>query len=240
MRNLKIFAKVLLIVTTVLIALIVASFALIYQLLPGFYQKHEVNRYDTLLSELLEELSGAADATEELTLLTTFDAQYDVNLWVYDQFENDIFTSSSGHASVIISEADDQDDIYITTIIRDSAPESVTFTWEDSYVIAGEVRYVNAGFSLDSLIQAKEVILEIYPFAFTICLALSVLAALIISNLFVKRINKMNATVRDMAKMEPNVMIPIVSNDEIGELSQNVNLLYQKLMWTIDSIGHDL
>ncbi len=239
MKQLNIFAKVLILISFAMTTVIMVSYLLVYFLLPGFYKNHETSRYETLMDELIEDMKNE-DLNEAANLLTEFASQHDTDIVLYNSSREMIFEyyrNSSIDISIELSEgvSSSISGINMGDVERsDSIVLSEDFEWNES------VYTLDLQASLEHLDEAKEVIVEIYPIAFVCCLVFAIIAAAIVSNLFVKPIKCLNETVRKMSKLEPDVYVEICSADEIGELSRNVNQLYTELNGTIETLGGEL
>ena len=90
--------------------------------------------------------------------------------------------------------------------------------------------------TLQPLDEAKDVIINIYPIAVLVCIIFSLAFSYIFSYMFVRPIRKIRKATLEMTKLSPDISITVSSHDEIGQLSRDINMLYQELKGTIDTL----
>ncbi len=238
MKRLNIFTKVLILISASMVVVIMISYLLVYFLLPGFYKSHETKRFEVLLEELVDNIKDES-LTEAANLLTQFAVQYETDIVLYsgDEVAFEYYRSSSVDISVELEEGTG---IAMSEMNMGDAWGSDYLTLSEDFDWNGSDYTLELQASLEHIDEAKEVIIEIYPIAFMCCMIFAVIAAAIVSNLFVKPVRKLNDAVRKMSKLEEDAYVDVHSSDEIGELSRNVNQLYKELNGTIETLGQEL
>lgn len=58
--------------------------------------------------------------------------------------------------------------------------------------------------------------------------------------MFVRPIRKIRKATLEMTKLSPDISITVSSQDEIGQLSRDINMLYQELKGTIDTLKTEI
>lgn len=87
--------------------------------------------------------------------------------------------------------------------------------------------------------EITEAILGSLPYTIGICIFASLICAYALSRALTKPIHHiLNTTVR-MTELEKGAACQVPSHDEIGELSESINLLYQKLLNTIEHLKEE-
>lgn len=134
--------------------------------------------------------------------------------------------------------------------------EDLCFTMEDEggaadqmvYGINVDGRYtVIVSTDLDRIGQAGKVVMGQMPLIAALMLLISVIGAFFFATWFTKPLSTISHAAREMAKGNYNVRVPVKSDDEIGELSKDFNIMAAEVARTselqrdlIANISHDL
>ncbi len=239
MKKKKVFVRILLITTVAMTVLLILAYALIYFLLPKFYQGYQRTATQELIQQILPSLEYASSEEEEAAILAAFDQENSLYVELSDAEGTVIYNSFRGY-SVITFVEDEEGETELVISVSSTGPDGDNFRIVQSYRCNGEERTLSVEVSLKNLTEAKGVMKRLYPIAFLICLFLAILDAVLLSRMFVRPIKEMNETVGSMTQMNPEVRIRINSADELGELSTNINLLYQELMGSIEGLETEL
>jgi len=104
----------------------------------------------------------------------------------------------------------------------------------------GDVRTLEIAVPLSPLADAQVVIMSMYPVAALLSIIFALIVALLFSRFLANPIKQIQAATSRMSKLEPNVKIPISSQDEIGMLSHNISQLYEQLRGTIVTLEQEI
>ncbi|WP_242217917.1 cell wall metabolism sensor histidine kinase WalK [Bacillus cereus group sp. BfR-BA-01380] len=104
----------------------------------------------------------------------------------------------------------------------------------------GETTYIFALASLQPVDEAIQMIKDYYIYIIIFALSLIFLAAFYYSKKIAKPLLQINTTTQKMAKLDFSEAIPITSKDEIGDLSQNINILSTTLHSYINNLQQDI
>ncbi|PEA52544.1 two-component sensor histidine kinase [Bacillus pseudomycoides] len=104
----------------------------------------------------------------------------------------------------------------------------------------GETTYIFALTSLQPVDEAIQMITDYYIYIIIFVLFLIFLAAFYYSKQIAKPLLQINTTTQKMAKFDFSEAIPITSKDEIGDLSQNINILSTTLHSYINKLQQDI
>ncbi|CAH1222367.1 Adaptive-response sensory-kinase SasA [Paenibacillus allorhizoplanae] len=105
---------------------------------------------------------------------------------------------------------------------------------------AGIPTYIFSMASLQPVDEAVQMLKDYYVYMIALVLFLIILAALYYSRKIAKPLLKMNQTTKRIAQLDFSETIPIRSNDEIGELSRNINSLSLTLHSYIEQLQKDI
>ncbi|GAB2027092.1 sensor histidine kinase [Lactovum odontotermitis] len=106
--------------------------------------------------------------------------------------------------------------------------------------LSGQTCSLETTMSLQPVSEAKGVVLELLPFTLLICLVISVVFALLYSKRLTSPIRHISKMTARMEKLDRQARCAVNSEDEIGELAENVNVLYKSLLTTIDSLQKEI
>lgn len=87
--------------------------------------------------------------------------------------------------------------------------------------------------------EVTQAILGSVPYTMIICVLVSLACAYLLSRTITKPIHHILDTTVRMAELERDSACEVRSSDEIGELSQSINLLYQNLLFTIEHLKEE-
>ncbi|MFJ8527469.1 sensor histidine kinase [Bacillus sp. NPDC094106] len=104
----------------------------------------------------------------------------------------------------------------------------------------GETTYIFALASLQPVDEAVQMIKDYYIYIIIFALFLIFFAAFYYSKQIAKPLLQINSTTQKIAKLDFSETIPITSKDEIGDLSQNINILSNTLHSYINKLQQDI
>jgi signal transduction histidine kinase len=244
MRKLKIFWKVFYMTITILSLMVVIAYFLLYLLLPDFYKSYKKEQYRNLTNDFVKQFAFVTDFGEETELLSGYAQQNGIDLELRNEGDEVIFDFYQGNYIVTnwdSTELSGDEAGAAVEINGNGVVEYEKVSVECSYVLKdGSDRTLTVMVPLQPLNEAKEVMIRIYPVACVICIAFAFVFAFVFSKIYIKPIKQISILARKMSYLEENVEIPVNSSDEIGQLSQDINQLYQELKGTIDTLNTEL
>ncbi|MET7018462.1 sensor histidine kinase [Bacillus mycoides] len=104
----------------------------------------------------------------------------------------------------------------------------------------GSVTYIYAMASLQPVDEAVQMVQDYYIYIVAFVVILIFLASFYYSKQIAKPLLKINDTTKKIAHLDFTEKIPITSKDEIGDLSQNINTLSNKLHSHIGQLEQDI
>ena len=104
----------------------------------------------------------------------------------------------------------------------------------------GSVAYIYAMASLQPVDEAVQMVQDYYIYIIAFVVVLVFLASFYYSKQIAKPLLKINDTTKKIAHLDFTEKIPITSKDEIGDLSQNINTLSNKLHSHIGQLEQDI
>ncbi|EJV79077.1 sensor histidine kinase [Bacillus mycoides] len=105
---------------------------------------------------------------------------------------------------------------------------------------SGSVTYIYAMASLQPVDEAVQMVQDYYIYIVAFVVVLIFLASFYYSKQIAKPLLKINDTTKKIAHLDFTEKIPITSKDEIGDLSQNINTLSNKLHSHIGQLEQDI
>lgn len=239
--KLNIFRKTFLIAVVMMLIITLIAYLVLYLLIPQYYRHYKINQFNQLSEQLTEQLENTDTADGEKQILTDFAQKTSAEVNVYNEDRSVFFNLSVYHGikqSEVIGESTVQSEQKI--VVAQQAEDGDSINLEYSYHANGELRYLQMIVALQPLNEAKAVIISIYPIAGLLCIVFSFLLAMVFSHSFVKPIRTIRSVTSEMTLLAPDASIPVTSEDEIGELSRDINHLYQELRGTILALEHEV
>ena len=241
MKHLKLnmFWKTFISITFILLAITIIAYVLLYCLLPHYYEEYKSTQFKTYTNQLIESLE-TANISEEYNILTDFANEYHVSIIVRERDKNGKIiydlsqTSSVAIEEEIIGSGNEELEWNEQANVQTDMSNNISLLFK--YNINDQPRFLEIDVPLQPLNEAKDVIINIYPIAVLVCIILSLAFSYIFSYMFVRPIRKIRSATLKMTKLSPDVSIKVSSHDEIGELSHDINMLYQELKGTIDAL----
>lgn len=237
--KLNIFWKTFISITFILLAITVIAYTLLYALLPHFYKEYKHDQFEEYASQLIENLE-TADVSDEYNILTDFANEYFVSIVVREQDKNGkIVYNLTQKSSVAVKDEiidNGKEEIEWNEQIDSHTDKNNNLSLNFNYNIKNQLRFLEIDVTLQPLDEAKDVIINIYPIAVLVCIIFSLAFSYIFSYMFVRPIRKIRKATLEMTKLSPDISITVSSHDEIGQLSRDINMLYQELKGTIDTL----
>lgn len=84
--------------------------------------------------------------------------------------------------------------------------------------------------------DAKDLSLKFLPYSLLISILFSTIISLIYAKLIKNNVQEIQIVTDKMMKLDKKIRLEVSSNDEVGELKQQINDLYSTLLRTIDDL----
>ncbi|MEH6978021.1 HAMP domain-containing protein, partial [Bacillus pseudomycoides] len=104
----------------------------------------------------------------------------------------------------------------------------------------GSLTYIFAMASLQPVDEAVQMVKDYYVYIIAFVLVLTLLASFYYSKQIAKPLLRINDTTKKIAHLDFSERIPITSKDEIGDLSNNINILSNTLHTHIEQLEQDI
>lgn len=237
MRKLKLFPKTFFYTVSIIMLILLIAHGLMYYLLPTLYLNEKKVEIIDKSSELAATLAPL-DETAAIQYAEEYAILHNVNITL--EIDGDTkrfqgFTPLDIYLAPTIS-----DDEVITNPPTHRTIEKDTpqiFIERHSFQLADQTD-VTMFFMLNiqPIDETKQIALKVLPYSFAISFIIALLAAYLYSSRLTKPIKQMAVVTRNMEQLKKDQYIDITTKDEIGMLGENINLLYDTLWHTIDSL----
>lgn len=256
-------------VLLILLVLLI-SFTIMYFVMPGYYFTQKEKTLRNELSILTLSLQSAGTEDDCVALISDFAEKNNVTVLSFDSNENILSIASTpfigmrknGAAYITsrsVTEASPSQTI-VGEYYADSAygfaqelGEGVVITTmqvteiSDLNVISAVgnvgtdiIDYIVASGTLQPIDEAKGVILTLIPYVLAVALITGLVMAGVYAKQITKPILKISSAALRMQQMEPDASSGISTNDELGQLSINLDALYAKLRENIDHLKNEM
>lgn len=245
MKKLKIFPKTFLYTLSLMLIIVLLSHSLIYFLMPQAYNYQQKKALESDVALLSQEILTVPQE-KRIDIVTAFAAKWNANTSVtYDGFSYDVNLLQEEIGT------SPPEGMIEVTIIADSTDDGLKISLaENPY---GGIDYFNvtetfaegsgtisAIVSRQHIEDAINVVLMILPATFVLCIVISILFSLAYSKMFSRPITKISAAAEQMQGLQPDIICPVDTQDEIGMLAGNVNNLYRTLLSTIQDLEQEI
>ncbi len=224
---------------SLLMLLLITSIAylLLYLFLPAFYRQYKIKEYDAKAVSFISTLEQAADEAEELVILGEFAQNDDADVTVY-QADGSIFFLATENVGMSVVQDMVSDDViseneFEIAVDADENGRHERIESKYQYTVGGVTRDLVIDIPLQPLNEAKTVIINIYPIAGLLCVLFSLFLAMLFSRNVVKPIRNIQRTLHDMTQLKSDAFIQTTSQDELAEMSHDINSMYEELRSTI-------
>lgn len=256
MRKLKLFPKTYLFTMILISIIILICHILIYILLPTIYIDRKQAEVEKIGKDLVEEISGK-DEEEINKTIKSYVNTYSIYIYMNIRGENKLF---QGIDSVgIDTDKFNDDKISILDLSIDSSINSdiIMETDIDSNIninvkshtiirkkqfntLDGDVVNLKLVMNLESFKETRDVIFMLLPYTLIISLLISLIVVYIYARKITNPIKKICKVTKEMGVLNNKAFCEIESDDEIGQLAENINSLYERLLSTIYSLEKEI
>lgn len=252
----KLFPKTFCYTLSIMVAITLIGHGLIYFLLPVFYTHEKESLADSIGKEMIERIQESSTWTEEKVLeqyakknkafiaLACGEKQYIYgSIYIEDALEGNgkeysfaampADPGAGARKGVTNTEQSIEEAIpYLSTQFVKKE-----FSFQNS---EGTDCFLRVFITLQSVNEAKGVVLQILPITLIICFIISVVVALLYSRRISRPIKKISFATEQMKQLERTALCEVRTKDEIGQLAQNVNSLYQELLISMDNLHAEI
>lgn len=256
MRKLKLFPKTYLFTMILISIIILICHILIYILLPTIYIDRKQAEVEKIGKDLVAEISGK-DEEEINKTIKSYVNTYSIYIYMNIRGENKLF---QGIDSVgIDTDKFNDDKISILNLSIDSSINSdiIMETDIDSNIninvkshtiirkkqfntLDGDVVNLKLVMNLESFKETRDVIFMLLPYTLIISLLISLIVVYIYARKITNPIKKICKVTKEMGVLNNKAFCEIESDDEIGQLAENINSLYERLLSTIYSLEKEI
>ncbi|MEW4353613.1 HAMP domain-containing sensor histidine kinase [Streptococcus pneumoniae] len=223
----KIVRKHFLLTSGLVFLVVTAVLSTLYFTMPLYYQSVKKDEVRREFNHVEKHIEGKT-LSEMKKLLQSYD-QKNSRMWFsltdnIGQLHYPLLTPSSDQVSVEVSTFIDNG-----TAEKEHLKNTVRDKDGNAYTLEGE-------YSLQPVSDASEVLLDLYPYMVFLSLLLGMLLSYIYSLISTKRIKQISKTTRKMVSLSPDVVCEVKGNDEIADLAQDVNILYESLLTNMEAL----
>ncbi|MGY3704911.1 hypothetical protein BW731_11705 [Vagococcus martis] len=225
----KLFTKNFLYTTTIIFLVTTLLLAILYVSMPKYYLYTQEKKAAKTVDDVITQIDGKS--TDEIVEFLTkqFLKDNNLNFTVSDKNNLIIFPDFINFQEDIILSVDSSDLLYYSNIINKTIVTN-----------KGQKLDVVAQYSLQQITDARDVLIRLYPFLLLMALILGSLAAFLYSKHSTKRILKLMDKTTDMRELRHDIMCDVSGNDEISQLADNINKLYNTHLETISMLKQEI
>lgn len=226
---------------------IMIAYVILYNMMPSFYKNYKSSQMDKEIQLVYSNTKLTIPYLKQY--LSSLSNEFNLNAVICNASDDVIFdvaTMNSFHYSSV----DSGDNMEIEPYVIDNNSEyeienSVEYNdyqnkiiLEKTYLITvdGEKYKIIMKIPLQPLDESKHVLIMIYPLSAAICLVLSLIVSFFFARYITKPIKTIAASAAQMAKFNRGETIVVNRHDEIGDLSDSINAMYDSLIQAISEL----
>jgi len=244
----KLFWKILKVSVAMLLSMVTVVSLLIYLLMPPFYRSLQRNHIEGVLIEHESLLTETDSVRAEIQMMLDILSRSHAGFSIFDADMNLVFEHQPIDINMnvdlllgnldFLSEGSEFELRQIERVQENQAtqPTIVYFNYE---TLEGH-RTVQIRIPTQPLDDARDVILRVFPIASGVALIFALLISMIFSRWVVIPIKNIQKITTSMANFDSRELIPITSHDEIGELSNGINYLFEQLKMSISILEKEI
>ena len=218
MKKLKIFPKMFIQIFSVLGIIIILVHSLVFFIFPKTYLETRKEEVYNKANEISSIMNGKEIKYIEQTL--------------------ELYSKSS-EIKAFIKEENNKNEIQIKDNINvslESDSNSLIIEEREIKLNDGKKTYLQFVSTADMQKDAKDLSLKFLPYSLLISILFSSIISLIYAKLIKNNIQEIQIVTDKMMKLDKKIRLEVSSNDEVGELKQQINDLYSTLLRTIDDL----
>lgn len=242
--------------TSALITVIVAvSFGILYFTLPGFYFNAKSKSLQKNAGVFEQSLKQAATQEECVGLIKAFSLannafviSYDKeNVFIPDLSSPLIMMGENKGFRIILNTKGEVQDNKEKYVIEAPKTDNVLFSYQNGNNITftksignSLIDHILISGTLQPIDEAKNVIISLMPYLLVLDILIALLAAFFYAKRLTRPILAISQAAAAMQRMTPDVLSNIKTQDELGELSQNLDSMYLSLCENIKNLKHEM
>ena len=219
MKKLKIFPKMFIQIFSVLGIIIILVHLLVFFIFPKTYLETRKEEVYNKANEISSIMNGKEIKYIEQTL--------------------ELYSKSSEIKAFIKERNNNNNEIKIKDNIDtnlESNSNSLIIEEREIKLNDGKKTYLQFVSTADMQKDAKDLSLKFLPYSLLISILFSSIISLIYAKLIKNNIQEIQIVTDKMMKLDKKIRLEVSSNDEVGELKQQINDLYSTLLRTIDDL----
>lgn len=249
MKRLKLFPKTFLYVFSLMATISLISHALFYFMMPIVYTSQKEAKFQDTQDQLIKALKDTPSDNIE-NMVSQYALQYQMGIFlyydgaVYNLMVDNATQADNNHSykeNVKSFWSIPSEDIDLSYLQKDfyTKTNSHLFSGIHFDTAQGKPCYLVLLSTLQPVSEAKEAVIVFLPFTLLLSLLLAAIFALLYSRKITRPLSEISDMTARMKALDPSAVCRAGTQDEIGELSGNVNALYQSLLATIDDLQEE-
>jgi len=237
MRKLKLFPKTFIYTIGIMSIIVVLVHSIMYIMLPHFYLEEKRDELKNRSNALVERLQ-VANEQDILSIAEQFAIQYNMNITLQidgNKHHYQGFTPIDVYFDPVLGETmnDPSSQIEISTQQgkESSTPQVIV---EQKMINDKDFFYLMV--NIQPVDESRQVVLTLLPYSIAISFVISLIAAYIYSSFMTRPIKNILKVTKEMEKLKKDSFCLVKSEDEIGMVAENINVLYDTLWHTIESL----
>ena len=218
MKKLKIFPKMFIQIFSVLGIIIILVHLLVFFIFPKTYLETRKEKIHNIANEISGNMNGKEIKYIEQTL--------------------ELYSKSS-EIKAFIKEENNKNEIQIKDNINvNLESDSNSLIIEEREIKLNDGKKTNLQFvsTADMQKDAKDLSIKFLPYSLFISILFSAIISLIYAKIIKNNIQEIKIVTDKMMELDKETRLKVNSNDEVGELKQQINDLYSTLLRTIDNL----
>ena len=264
MKKMRLFSKTFLFTMLLMCIIILISHCLLYFLMPSVYVDEKNKTLTKISNQAFEDMENK-NLDEILDITKSISENSDVNITITTPesvyaFSSYVSMSSKTNdteneiqRSENIVNTEDSDILQFDPSVNNNIPSlnisgysfistnNTHITREKEILLEdGNPVQISFNMNLRPVTEASNIMFLILPYTITISVLISLCAAYLYARALTKPIKAICASAKEMENLSVETQCNVTSQDEIGELSQNINQLYTTLHHTIHSLEAEI
>jgi len=220
--------------------ILVCSYGILYFWLPSFYRNQIVKDIEGKTDVLMTNLRQTTSKDDRQAILNQFLMDYEVQPILTSDDEN-IYA-----IPVVINDLSSLSQYPGTEIGNGYIEYNLVIDPSDVYIVNREINIDGSIYKLSITVPLKpvgktvNVIAGMIPYLLLFSIVICAVATLFYSRVITKPIVLISETTHKMKELDAKTYSPVSSKDEIGELSANLNAMYQQYLDNIQQLSAEM
>lgn len=268
MKHMRLFTKTFLYTMLLMSVIIFISHMLLYVLMPTVYVNNKQSSANELAVNVLNDTTNQT-LDNALEIIKKYSQESDAsitlqvqdNIYLYSKLTNtDIASNQSSTTSQLVTFIDQispsassneeaisaipSNSVNLSSeisLLPSSQAQGSNIVIEKDVIMADELHgQLTITMDLQPVSDASNVMFSILPYTIGIGILLSLCAAYFYAKAITKPIKSICTSTKQMESLKPDERCIVTTQDEIGELADDINHLYSTLQQTITSLEHEI